>query len=255
MPAKTPTKTATFIEKLVNVLNTSLNDQTVAKVISWIPNGNGFIIYDNTDFERTILPGWYKHAAQPGEDTQKVPMFNSFVKQLSNYQFKKYALQELQRMKGLEKKLEGCTRNSVHAWSHPTVPFNSSRPDMYINIVRRVQNTTGARVRTTPVAGVVATQSSMSMLEKKIMDDRFAAQEQQIRDLAARTSHLESEHQKTMEVMIYMGRRMNQPQQSSTALVPLSARDQISEGLNEVNFAMDFLSHNGPSRPAIMMEA
>lgn len=69
-----PTETPAFLFKLWKALEATEYSQ----YISWSNNGNSFIIHDQNQFSRVVLPNFFKHSH-----------FTSFVRQLNMYGFRK----------------------------------------------------------------------------------------------------------------------------------------------------------------------
>merc|ERR1711862_78312 len=74
---KKKSKSNTFPKRIYNILKQESSEGT-SEIISWLPCGRGFIIYDKKKFEKIFL---MKHFQQT--------TFRSFLRQLNIYGFKR----------------------------------------------------------------------------------------------------------------------------------------------------------------------
>ncbi|RKP26547.1 CheY-like superfamily, partial [Syncephalis pseudoplumigaleata] len=97
-------------------LHSLLEDERHARVVSWGSQGNSFIIKDQSEFAKSILPKHFKHSN-----------FASFVRQLNKYDFHK-----VKRNNEQDIKLYG-----EHAWEFDHPMFRRHRYDLLEGIKRK----------------------------------------------------------------------------------------------------------------------
>ncbi|KAK9460645.1 uncharacterized protein V1516DRAFT_625905, partial [Lipomyces oligophaga] len=116
-PAK-PRKAITSAPKtrpaFVVKLWTMVNDPANAAHINWMPDGSSFQVVGREQFERTVLPRYFKHSN-----------FSSFVRQLNMYGWHK-----------VQDVTAGAMLSGEETWQFKSPNFIRGREDLLDNIVR-----------------------------------------------------------------------------------------------------------------------
>ena len=107
---ETQKNTTSFLDKLYNILENEPND-----VISWCKNGDSFIITDPELFSQTIMGKYFK--------TSK---FNSFVRQLNFYGFRK-----------VSRDSPSDDKTTSKSWEFKHPHFMKGRKDLLVKIHRK----------------------------------------------------------------------------------------------------------------------
>ena len=68
----------TFPFCLYRLLEKAAEDERIASVVSWLPNGKGFLVYDHRAFVNEIIPAYFNQSK-----------YQSFQRQLNLYQFRR----------------------------------------------------------------------------------------------------------------------------------------------------------------------
>lgn len=99
-----------FVLKLWNMVNDKANE----KYIKWMPDGQSFQVINREQFEKVVLPKYFKHSN-----------FSSFVRQLNMYGWHK-----------VQDVTSGAMQSSDEMWQFKSLNFIRGREDLLDNIVR-----------------------------------------------------------------------------------------------------------------------
>lgn len=99
-----------FVLKLWNMVNDKSND----KYIEWLPDGQSFRVVNREQFEKVVLPKYFKHSN-----------FSSFVRQLNMYGWHK-----------VQDVTAGAMQSGEEMWQFKSPNFVRGREDLLDNIVR-----------------------------------------------------------------------------------------------------------------------
>ncbi|KAJ3073075.1 kinase-regulated stress-responsive transcription factor skn7 [Podochytrium sp. JEL0797] len=106
-----PASVSDFIKKLFDAIDTN----AFQSLIAWTPNGDSFVVYDQNEFAKEVLPLLFKHRN-----------FQSFVRQLNKYDFHKVKLTEI----GIQ-----MYGDMSSEFKHPF--FIRGEADLLVNITRK----------------------------------------------------------------------------------------------------------------------
>lgn len=109
-----------FVSKLYRMV-----DESTSNLIKWGPDGLSFVVTSPEEFSRQVLPLFFKHNN-----------FSSFVRQLNMYGFHK--VPHLQQG-SMAASAIGSTESTIWEFSH--VNFIKNRPDLLINVRRKIGTT------------------------------------------------------------------------------------------------------------------
>ena len=145
-PAK-PTVIPGFVSKLYRMV-----DESTSNLIKWGVDGRTFVVTSPEDFSRQVLPLFFKHNN-----------FSSFVRQLNMYGFHK--VPHLQQG-SMAASAIGNTESTIWEFSH--VSFIRNRPDLLINVRRKIGKDEDA---TSPTTSTSSNTSALS--ESRVSPDDF----------------------------------------------------------------------------------
>lgn len=109
-PTSGPKTRPAFVLKLWNMVN----DPTNESYIQWIPDGQSFQVLNREQFEKVVLPKYFKHSN-----------FSSFVRQLNMYGWHK-----------VQDVTSGAMQSNDEMWQFKSPNFIRGREDLLDNIVR-----------------------------------------------------------------------------------------------------------------------
>ena len=106
-----------FVSKLYRMV-----DESTSNLIKWGPGGSTFVVTSPEEFSRHVLPRFFKHNN-----------FSSFVRQLNMYGFHKVPHLQQGTMAA-----SAIGNNESTSWEFSHVNFVRNRPDLLINVRRKI---------------------------------------------------------------------------------------------------------------------
>jgi len=158
-----------FVRKLYKMLE----DPSYSSVVRWGDDGDSFVILENEQFTKSILPKHFKHSN-----------FASFVRQLNKYDFHK---------------VRQCTEEGVsaaygpNAWEFKHPEFRANSKDSLDNIRRKVP---------APRKTLQMPEDQAPIHQVDLVNQQLVAQAQQIEQLTARCNELTVNHQMVVQELL-----------------------------------------------------
>lgn len=143
-----------FVSKLYRMV-----DESTSNLIKWGHDGLSFVVTSPEEFSRQVLPLFFKHNN-----------FSSFVRQLNMYGFHK--VPHLQQG-SMAASAIGSTESTIWEFSH--VNFIRNRPDILINVRRKIGNSEDG------ISPTLSSSSTSSLTDSRANSDDFISTARSLR--------------------------------------------------------------------------